>query len=390
MRIPRPHRLIIPLLLPALPAAAGDAKLALPSPPASSGDWEFSLSAGPAYRHLGDVRISSGYRSAGPALPSLVGGNSLVTPPIGETGVIGDRTYNDGFIGQDAGTPSDGLTRNWGYDDSSQIQSNQLVFGATGFQSVFSETRSAPAGGPSRTSDLDGVVPYLQFDGRSPHRLGPFCVGFTAGMDFLKTDSSLVFSNFTQTQTRQDFRFDYVDRYDLGGVIPPLAPYQGSADGPGPLISNLPAARDQSSVATGTETGIYSNRVSSSFDLNALSLSVGPTLSLESGRFGFALSAGFSLNVYDWEARQDETLTATTAGGTSNIAAWSDRDNGVKFRPGLYIQGEAEYQLNKSIDLIGFGRLDVAETFAVGTGPTDYKVDPGGLTAGVLLRFRLP
>lgn len=390
MRILRPHRLLVPLLLPALPAAAGDAKRVLPSPPASSGDWEFSLSAGPAYRHLGDVRISGGFRSAGPALPSQVGGNSLVTPPIGEPGAISDRAYNDGFVGQDAGTPGDGMTWNWGYDDSSQIQGGQLVFSATGFQSVFSETRTAPASGPSRTRDLEGMVPHLQFDAHSPHRLGPFRVGFSVGMDFMKTDSSLGFSNFSQTQTRQDFRLDYVDRYDLGGIIPPLAPYQGSAAGPGTLIFNLPAARDLSTVLTGTETGIYSNRVFSSFDLSALSLALGPTVSMERGRFGFALSAGFSLNVYDWEARQDETLAAATAGGTATFAAWSDRDNGVKFRPGLYLQGEAGNQLTESIDLIGFGRLDLAESFTVGTGPTSYKVDPGGVTAGVLLRFALP
>jgi hypothetical protein len=386
MRVFRPHLLLVPLLLTALPAAAGDAKLVLPSPPASNGDWAFALSAGPAYRHLGEVRISGGYRSAGAVLPSQVGGNSLVTPPIGETGVMGDRTYNDGFVGQDAGTSGDGMTWNWGYDDSSQIHSGQLVFHATGFQSVFSETRSAPASGPSRTRDLEGMVPHLQFDAHSPHRIGPFRVGFSAGMDFMKTGSSLAFSNFSQTQTRQDFRLDYVDRYDLGGVIPPLAPYQGSADGPGSLISNLPAARDQSTVPAGTVTGIYSNRVSSSIDLNTLSLSLGPSLSMERGRFGFALSAGFSLNVYDWDARQDETLTATTA----NFAAWSDGDNGVKLRPGLYLQGEAGYQLTENIDLIGFGRLDVAESFTVGTGPTSYKVDPGGATAGMFLRFPLP
>ncbi len=391
MKLPRPLHLSALLLLPALPATAGDAKFGLVgSGSASGGDWEFSLSAGPAYRQLGDVRISGGYRSAGLALPSLVGGNSLVTPPVGDANAVGDRTYNDGFVGQDAGTALDGDTWNWGYDNAGQVQGDQLVYSATGFQSVFSEVRGAPAGGPSRSRDLEGWAPHLQFDARSPHRLGPFRVGFTAGLDFVKTDGSLAFSNFSQSQTRQDFRLDYVDRYDLGGIIPPLAPYAGSVGGPGPIIPNVPASRDVTPVLTGTETGLYSNRVSSSFDLNALSLTLGPTLSLSHGRFDFAVSAGFSLNIYDWEARQDETLSATTAGGTATFATWSDRDHGVKFRPGLYLQGETAYQINDLVGIAGFARLDVAEDFTVGAGPTSYDIDPGGLTAGLMLRFALP
>lgn len=390
MKILESHRLLFSLLLPALPAWAGDAKLVLPNPSTSGGDWEFSLSAGPAYRHLGDVRIAGGYRSAGLTLPSLVGGSSLVTPPIGAAGLIGDRTYNDGFVRLDAGTPGDGSTWNWGYDNSAQVQGSQLVFSATGFQSGFSEIGVTPASGPSRTRDLEGAVPHLQFDARSPLRLGPLRVGFSAGMDFMKTDSSLAFSNFSVTQSRQDSRLDYVDRYELNGVIPPSAPYQGSAAGPGPLISNLPATRDLTTVPLGTTTGIYSNSVSSSFDLRALSLTLGPSLSLERGRFVCALSAGLTLNVFDWKARQDETLTATTSGGSTTVATWSDHDDGVKLRPGLYIQGEAGYQLTERIDLLGFARLDVAESFTVRSGPTSYKLDPGGVTAGVLLRFALP
>jgi hypothetical protein len=390
MTLIRPRHFIASLLLPALPAAAGDAKQALPAVSTSGGDWQFSLSAGPAYRHLGDVRITGGYRSAGSVLPSLVGGSSLVTPPIGAPGVIGDRTYNDGFVGQDAGTPGDGSTWNWGYDNPGQIQGDQLVFSATGFQSAFSEVGNAPPGGPSRTRDLEGAVPHLQFDAHSPLRLGPFRVGFSAGMNFMKIGSSLAFSNFSLNQTRQDFRLDYVDRYDLNGLIPPSAPYQGSAAGPGPLIPNRPATRDISTVSIGSSTGLYSNSVSSSFDLSALSVTLGPSLSLERGRFVCALSAGLSLHLYDWQARQDETLSATTTGGTAAFAGWSDRDGGVRLRPGLYLQGEAGYQLTEGISLLGFVRLDVAEGFTVSSGPTSYKLDPGGTTAGVLLRFALP
>jgi hypothetical protein len=373
-------------LLPSAPALAGGAKQVVPS----GGDWEFSLSAGPVYRNVGEVEINAGYRSGGLALPSFVGGNVLQTPAVGETGVPFNREYNDGFVRQDAGTPNDGSTWNWGHDSDSQVQNDQLVYRATGFRSDYSDIRNAPATGPSQHRNLEGIAPHLQFNARSPHRLGPFRVGFTAGLDFVKTDRSLGFSNFSAGQTRVDYRLDYEDRYDLGGVIPPLAPYQGSLGGAGPVISNFPASRDITPVLLLTENAGFANQVSTSFDLDALSLTLGPTLALTHGSFDFAVSGGFTLNIYSWQAAQKETLDVTTTQGTVEIARWSEDDHGVKFRPGAYLQGEAGYSFTERIGMTGFLRIDAARSFSFGAGPTTYEVDPYGITAGVMLRFTLP
>lgn len=374
-------------LLPSCPALAGGAKHdAVPS----GGDWEFSISAGPAYRKIGEVKTNAGYRSGGLALPSFVGGNALITPPIGETTAPFDREYNDGFVRQDAGTPTDGSTWNWGYDSASQVQGGQLVYQATGFQSVYSDFQSAPASGPSRRGDLEGIAPHIQFDARSPHRLGPFRIGFTAGLDFANADRSLNFSNFSAGQSREDYRVDYVDRYELDGVILPLAPYQGSFGGAGPSIGNLPSSRDITSVLLFTDTAGFANQVSSSFDLDAWTLTLGPTLSMSRGAFDFAVSGGFSLNVYSWEASQNETLNVTTAAGTSAVARWAESNDGVKFRPGVYLQGEAGYLFTERFGISGFLRLDAAKSFGVAAGPTTYEIDPYGATAGLMLRFALP
>ena len=82
-------------LLGRVPAFAGDAKSPVSS---SGGDWEFSLSAGPAVRTLGQLKINSGYRSGGFALPSLVGSDSLTIPPVGDTTGYADREYDDGYV----------------------------------------------------------------------------------------------------------------------------------------------------------------------------------------------------------------------------------------------------------------------------------------------------
>ncbi len=111
------------------------------------------------------------------------------------------------------------------------------------------------------------MAPHLQFDARSPYHLGPFRIGFSAGLDFTKADQSLAFSNFSATQTREDFRLDYGDRYDLDGVIPPMAPCAGSLGGPGPLISNIPIIRTSTPVLISTDTGSFGNQVSSSIEI---------------------------------------------------------------------------------------------------------------------------
>ena len=379
-----------PLLAIALisPAVAGDAK----SPVATSpGGWEFSLSAGPSVRNVGQIKINSGYRSGGFLLPSFVGDNSLVTPPVGDPGVYGDRTYDDGYVFRDASTEGvDGSTWYWGYNSASQVQGDELVFHATGFQSIRADATRAPAGGPSTSDSLIGAAPHIQFDARSPHFLGPFRLGFTAAMDFTKVGQSLAFSNFAATQTRDDFRLDYEDRYDLDGVIPPQAPYAGGFDGPGPLIGNLPVIRTVTPVLLGTDTAVVSNQVWSSIDIDALSFTFGPTLGLERGAFDFAVSGGLIVNLYDWSARQSETLSVTSAAGTAGVARWAESSSGAAVRPGLYLQGESGYAFTENFGLGAYLRLDAAPEFRAQAGPTVFKIDPYGLSVGLQFRYQLP
>jgi hypothetical protein len=378
-------RLFPIVLLATVPAFAGDPK----SPVPSGGDWEFTLSAGPAVRTLGQLKINSGYRSGGFPLTSLVGSDSLTLPPVGDTTGYADREYDDGYVRQDAGTSLDGTTWYWGYDNASQVQGDELVYHATGFQSIRGDLSSAPNAGPASKDTLDGVAPHLQFDARSPYSLGPFRIGFSAGLDFMKADQSLAFSNFSATQTREDYRLDYEDRYDLQGVIPPQAPYAGTIGGPGPLIDNLPVIRTITPVLLGTDTATFGNQVHSSFEVEALSFTLGPTLSMKQGPLEFAFSGGVIVNLYDWSARQSETLNATSAAGATRIASWQESDSGTKVRPGLYAQADLGYALSETTGIGGFVRLDAAGEFRAQAGPTIYKIDPYGVTAGIQIRWML-
>ena len=108
-------------------------------------------------------------------------------------------------------------------------------------------------------------------------------------------------------------------------------------------------------VFTGGNTVGFSHYVRSTFDISSLSLTAGPTLTLEKDRFDFTVSAGVSLNVYDSDATQKERLNVTTSAGISTYAKWSDHESGIKLRPGLYLQGEAAYRFTEIISIAALG-----------------------------------
>ena len=380
------YLLVALLVCPA--ARAGDPKDSAVSN--SSSGWEFSLSAGPAVRNLGQLKINGGYRSGGFALPSLVGSDSLTLPAVGPEGSIADREYNDGYVRQDAGTAGDGTTWYWGYDSASQIQAGNLIYTATGFQSILGGTPGSSRSGTYSKDSLRGVAPHIQFDARSPHYLGPFRLGYSVGFDFLKTDQSIAFSNFSASQSRSDYRLDYVDTYDLQGVIPPQAPYSGSLGGSGPIIDNIPTTRSITSVLLGTDSAGFSNHVWSSIDIDTFSFTAGPTMEWRGGPWQIAFSGGLMLSIYDWSASQSELLSATTAAGSSRVASWAEGSDGTTVRPGLYVQTDAGYAFTDTLAAGGFLRFDAAPEFRAEAGPTIYKIDPYGVTAGFQVTFKLP
>ena len=369
-----------------LPAFAGSSKDAVPS----SGDWQWSVSAGPSIRKLGTLKTNSGYRSASVAVPSFVGGESLTVPPIGDEAGYGERFYDDGYVRQDAGTPADGTTWYWGYDNAAQVQGDQLVFSATGAQSLLRDAYAIPALGPSTRDSLRGFAPHIQLDVLSPYQVAGFRIGFSGGLDFTQADHASTFSNYSGSQFRDDYRLDYEDRYDLQGVIPPLAPYAGSLAGPGPLINNIPSSRSVTPVLLFTDTANLSNQVWNSLDIDAFSLALGPTLSRSWGPFEFSFQGGVILNIYNWEARQAERLTAVNASGPTTVAQWAEGDSGTKFRPGLYAQGQVNYDVGNHYELAAFLRLETASEFRAQAGPSIYRIDPTGFTSGLMLRYWFP
>jgi hypothetical protein len=373
-----------------LPARAGEPASAPAS--YSSGDWEFTLSAGPAYRQSGTLNFTGGSRSGGLSIPSLVGQDSLVTPPIGSANGLGDRTYNDGYVRQDPSTGTDGYTQNWGYQNSSQVSGDNIAFHATGFQSIRSDslnTRIAPRADEQERT----IAPVIQFDATYNKEFFGIRPGLSASFTWSPISFNRAWNDFSLTQTRTDFRQDITDLYNLGGLgsLIPSAPYAGTGSGPGFLLGNVPDSRSSQIVQIGSENAVFGNRVTTHFDADHFTFSFGPTLEKPLGQ-SWNLQAGLGVAVHwlSWSASQNEILSVTQASGTSQYARWHDSSSGDKILGGLYLQLGAEWSPgNRDWSLKTFMRTDLGDSFSKQIGPSRVTYDTDGFMAALMLSRRL-
>ncbi|HSP43912.1 MAG TPA: hypothetical protein VLO11_13650, partial [Luteolibacter sp.] len=170
---------------------AGGSKSAMP---ARNGDWQWSLSGGPSWHYMGRLSFEGGSRSQSLVLPSFVGGSSLTVPPIGDAASNDERFYNDGYVRQDAGTANDGTTWFWGYDNAGQVSDGNLVYQATGFESVRNDAVNTSAG--RRSSDsMTAPGMSLRADFTTPWTVGPFKVSGMIGLNVTSDTQTYRFGN---------------------------------------------------------------------------------------------------------------------------------------------------------------------------------------------------
>ncbi len=381
-----PTALLASLAISGIPSVAPAGEAKTPAA-ATGGDWQWSLSAGPAWHSGGKLGFAGGSRSQLLDPPSFVGNAVLEVPPVGDASAVADRFYNDGYVRQDAGTAADGTTWFWGYDNASQVQGDSLVYHATGFESIRTDTvHTTP--GMRRDSRMPGAAFSLRADATSPHTWGPFRVGATIGVNVATGSRSHTFTNHRLVQVREDHRLDYTDRYDLGGVIPPSAPYAGEIDGPGPLIDNIPALREIVPVLLDSDTAVFTNQVGASFKNKTFGIGAGLSLDYHQHPWTVIFSGGVSLEFHDYTAAMSETYTVSSPAGTATYASWNDKNSGVKVRPGLFAEVAARYDIGERNFIDGFVRAGLADDFSVGAGPSRFRYESSGVSFGVRIGHR--
>ena len=366
-------------------------------PEASSG-WSWRVGLGAAYRNLGDIEFHGGSFSSSALLPIPGSGNEPGFPKsAGELGIgpqnsFADRNYLDGFVFVDGQTANPnsflpGTTAFWGYNANEQVNNGNLFFSGGEYAiSSIQSTRSVSSTGWS--DEFESVSPVVEFEGMQAID-EQWSVGFFSSFLFNHADTDRTFSNFSASQSVTSATFSVSDRYDLQGVIPPLAPYSGTLNSPGtaPLIDNIPTERIVVPTGSTVATTEFFNRISQSLRINLYTISLGPSLSYVANDLRFTGSLGLAVNIADVEAEYRENLNVRTVTGISRLASWQAGNEQTDVIPGFFMQGAAGYRINPSWDVSVFGRYDWSDSVSGSFGPANYSVDISGYTLGFALTY---
>ncbi|MBL9138960.1 MAG: hypothetical protein JNK85_24035 [Verrucomicrobiales bacterium] len=260
--------------------------------------------------------LSVDFRNRGGALPDSHG-------PATGGGL--DRTYADGFVRRDASGNDGGKTWNWGYSRDSQVSTDGTTLTQTGY-----------AGNPYADSSDRSDDPQYGAEliyGRVLGDLAGAKWGFELGVNwstFDVEDPSRLAGSVTRV----------TDAYALDGVLPPSAPYAGTFDGPGPLLSDSPT---RTTTAVGTVIDGSRKLEGSLFGLR-----LGPMVDLPLGDWLSAqLSGGFAAGWLDADFRYSET--ASVPDGTTWSRTGSASSDEWVF--GFYARGQVTAQLNERLGI---------------------------------------
>jgi hypothetical protein len=152
--------------------------------------------------------------------------------------------YDNGFVLPDVGGTASGLTWNWGYADASQ-----LVGDAINYERYSNLPHAGVFTSGSDDPLLGGEVIFGVEFGR--FNIGSKELGWGVELGYSFTPFKLTDTSSTSGTV------DYLAAtHGLGGIVPPVAPYQGTFNGPGPVIDlNPTTSTTTSSAATSAFDG---------------------------------------------------------------------------------------------------------------------------------------
>ncbi len=267
--------------------------------------------------------------------------------------------YDNGFVRVDSAGNNGSTTWNWSYQDASQYDPS-----GGGSMSYTLTNSSADASAREDGENASGFECYTYFDmGTSTFPqlkdLGATW-GFRGGLHYAHVDVG-------NSATLNSGTFVLTDRFKLGGVVPPQAPYTGSFNGPGPLINDAPVRN----TAAGAAALVSGSR---ELDVHLTTLSFGSYLEIPvcpkfSVLFEGGLNAAIASGDYDFQS------TTTISGLGAKNSSGSDSDTSIL--PGAYLGLSGIYQLNPSWAIQASGRYQYLDDFTLGDNGSEAELSFG-------------
>lgn len=281
--------------------------------------------------------------------PAIAGEPGSVSGPV-----FGD--YDDGFVRPDISGDM-ALTSNWAYLDDAQYDPSG------GGSLAFS--RSAGGALPGVLTSGDDPDDELGIELFAERQLGVLggpgsrtTWGLHLGFHLSDLDASAAGMGTTATTVT-------TDRFPLGGVIPPAAPFEGSITGPNALLGTG-ATRSTSTVPGGAST---SNR--HELNVQLFSFNAGPWVAWELDD-RWAVEAGAGVTVALADATYRYSSSTTLPGGSSSAS--SARGGETEVLTGLYAGASVIYKINSQWDVYASARFQYLDSLSVSTGTSRAEV----------------
>jgi hypothetical protein len=292
--------------------------------------WSFQV--GPAVQNGTRIRVHLNPERVKSMVRVRTRGSSSAAQVPGSASGYADRDYEDGFVYTDPGTADPnshvpGLTWYWGYEYASQYNGNSVKFHAAPGVSHSVQVLDVEAVDKSEDSPCPGVDLAGQYEFQ---RWGRATVGIKVGLSWF-ADLDLDLISRQDVAIERTIRWRHVDEYGVAYNPFPGAPYSGSYNGPGPLLTNIPDSRNTEVLSSRSRTWTAESSISAS--VSQLLLRAGPYVTYEPyDSLGLRLSSLFLANHVGTE------VLATTVIG-SGISDELSVQNGDHDREWLYGAG---------------------------------------------------
>jgi hypothetical protein len=285
------------------------------------------------------------------------GGFAASAPPPPAAGGAVNRNYKDGFVNVDSSGNAGGQTWNWGYQHASQAPGNDTLLMHVDSVGGVNLTRQDD---PSLGFEFSYARDFAHAD------WGNWGVKFAFGYSRI---------NLQDNQPQTASVTQITDTYALGGIQVPLAPYNGSLNGPGAVIGSAPTSRTTTVVPGGAM-----NTGSRGIDATLYDFRLGPNAEFRlSKRLSLQLSGGLALGVADSTFSFSETTTAAgvvSASGSSHdtgflVGAYAEAGLAWRFWRSASVFAGVEFQYLGDFQQSALGRaaqLDLGQAVFCKTG----------------------
>jgi hypothetical protein len=288
-------------------------------------------------------------------------GNTGVNPGPATGGV--DHNYDDGYVRVDSSGNAGGRTWYWGYQNSSQYH---VVGDTMQFHAIQSSSPSVPANNNVTGDPQYGLeLTYQRVLGHLPF-VSSGRWGLEAGFGYTDLD-------LRDNRSATGLTTVTTDAFELNGVLPPSAGYNGTFVGPGALLGDIPTRTTASDIAALTSHQKLSGQL--------YTIRLGPF-----AEWNFtpklSLAASVGLTLAPASINYDFSETTMSAGGGTSVASGHSSQTELLYGP--YVSGMLRYDFTERWGVYVGAQFQSLNDLEQSIGARTARLDQGATVYGVM------